>query len=120
MLKPNALCAIILPNSMLSNTDKSTTLAREILLQNFAIHAICSFGSQTFGTTGTNTAVLFLHRFDEPPKTTELLEDSLNAIFDNENLDDFTDKELLNSYLELQNIKPEDYKAFLRKECFLQ
>ena len=116
ILKPNALCAIVLPSSILSNTDKATILAREIILQNFSIHAICSFGSQTFGTTGTNTAVLFLRRFDEPPKITELLEDSLEAIFDNQNLDGFIDKEILESYVSLQNIDLQDYKAFLKQE----
>lgn len=115
ILKPNALCAIILPNSILSNTDKATTLARELILQNFAIHAICSFGSQTFGTTGTNTAVLFLRRFDEPPKKTLLLEDSLNAIFESQNLDNFIDKEILQSYVNFQNIDLESYKAFLKQ-----
>lgn len=116
ILKPNALCAIVLPSSILSNTDKATILARELILQNFAIHAICSFGSQTFGTTGTNTAVLFLRRFDEPPKITHLLEDSLNAIFDNQSLENFADLKLLESYVALQNIELESYKAFLKQE----
>lgn len=122
ILKPKALVAIILPSSILSNTDKATILAREIILQNFAIHCICSFGSQTFGTTGTNTAVLFLRRFDEPPKKTLLIQDSIEAIFHSESseilesLENFADKELLESYVNLQNLSLEDYQAFLQRQ----
>ena len=122
ILKPKALVAIILPSSILSNTDKATILAREIILQNFAIHCICSFGSQTFGTTGTNTAVLFLRRFDEPPKKTLLIQDSIEAIFHSESseilesLESFADKELLESYVNFQNLSLEDYQSFLQRQ----
>lgn len=119
ILKPNALAAIILPSSILSNTDLATIKTREILLCNFALVSIVSFGNQTFGTTGTNTIVLFLKRFDEPPKKTELLEDSLKAILNGENLQDFEDKEIFTAYLALQKIPEESYKSFLEqnKKC---
>lgn len=113
ILKPNALAAIILPSSILSNTDLATIKTREILLENFAIYCICAFGSQTFGTTGTNTIVLFLKRFYEPPKKTELYKDSIEAILNNENLENFEDKELFESYLALQKIDAKAYKDFL-------
>lgn len=120
ILKPNAIAAIILPSSVLSNTDAATIKAREILLENFAIICIVSFGNQTFGTTGTNTAILFLRRFNEPPKISQLLDDSIEAIVNNEDLEGFEDAEILDNYLSLQGIKKEDYQAFLSKKLIPQ
>lgn len=116
ILKPKGLAAIILPSSILSNTDQATIKAREIILSNFNIHAIGSFGNQTFGTTGTNTIILFMSRFDEPPKKTDILQDSIDAIFANEMDGNFTDNEILESYLAMQGISKEDYLALLNQE----
>ena len=116
ILKPKGLAAIILPSSILSNTDQATIKAREIILSNFNIHAIGSFGNQTFGTTGTNTIILFMSRFDEPPKKTDILQDSIDAIFANEMDGNFTDNEILESYLATQGINKEDYLALLNQE----
>lgn len=116
ILKPKGLAAIILPSSILSNTDQATIKAREIILSNFNIHAIGSFGNQTFGTTGTNTIILFMSRFDEPPKKTDILQDSIDAIFANEMDGNFTDNEILESYLATQGISKEDYLALLNQE----
>lgn len=113
ILKPNGLVAIVLPSSILSNTDSSTIKTREILLTHFNIHAIVSFGSAAFGATGTNTVILFLRRFDEPPKQSELIQDSIEAILNNEDLQNFSDKEILESYLAMQGIDLEIYKKFL-------
>ncbi|MCR6587345.1 restriction endonuclease subunit S [Campylobacter insulaenigrae] len=117
ILKPKGLAAIILPSSILSNTDQATIKAREIILSNFNIHAICSFGSQTFGTTGTNTIILFLSRFDEPPKKTELLQDSINAIFAHTMQENFTDNEILESYLAMQEFEKQDYIGLLKQKA---
>ena len=116
ILKPKGLAAIILPSSILSNTDQATIKAREIILSNFNIHAIGSFGNQTFGTTGTNTIILFMSRFDEPPKKTDILQDSIDAIFANEMDGNFTDNEILESYLAMQGVSKEDYLVLLNQE----
>ena len=116
ILKPKGLAAIILPSSILSNTDQATIKAREIILSNFNIHAIGSFGNQTFGTTGTNTIILFMSRFDEPPKKTDILQDSIDAIFANEMDGNFTDNEILESYLATQGVSKEDYLVLLNQE----
>ncbi|RDU60297.1 restriction endonuclease subunit S [Helicobacter marmotae] len=113
LLKPNALAAIILPSSILSNTDLATITTREILLQNFAIVSIVSFGNQTFGTTGTNTIVLFLKRFNEPPIKTELIKDSIEAILNAENLQDFEDEVLFKAYLKTLKLDFKLYEDFL-------
>lgn len=86
VLKPQGIAAVVLPSSILSNNSASYTGAREQLLQHFMIHAIVSFGSKTFGATSTNTIVLFLEKYNEPPKVAELAQDAVNAIM--QGLDD--------------------------------
>ena len=113
ILKPNAVTAIVLPSSILSNTDSSTIKTREILFTNFSIKSIVAFGSQAFGATGTNTIILFLKRFNEPPKQEILLKDSIEAILNNENLQSWEDEEILHSYLNLQNLDSRIYSDFL-------
>ena len=116
ILKPKGLAAIILPSSILSNTDQATIKAREIILSNFNIHAIGSFAHKTFSKTGTNTIILFMSRFDEPPKKTDILQDSIDAIFANEMDGNFTDNEILESYLAMQGVSKEDYLVLLNQE----
>ena len=49
-------------------------------------------GNKTFGATGTNTVVLFLEKYNEPPKKADLIEDSIDAVFNGCNLDGAKDK----------------------------
>lgn len=120
LLKPKGLAAIILPSSILSNDKGSYTCAREILLKNFFIHGIISFGSQTFGETGTTTIVLFLERFNEPPKIASLNQDIIDAIFTGNISPDWEEKEILEAYLEHQKLDIQDYLAFVKKSLSLQ
>ena len=62
LLKDNARTAIILPSSILSNDSDLHRQTRLIILEHFEIKAIASFGSGTFGATGTNTVILFLQK----------------------------------------------------------
>ena len=48
--------------------NESFICARESILKNFKIRAIVLMGNKTFGATGTNTVVLFLEKYNEPPK----------------------------------------------------
>ncbi len=61
LLKDGGIAGIILPSSILSNTNLYTK-AREIILEYFDIIAIAELGSNTFMATGTNTVTLFLKR----------------------------------------------------------
>lgn len=115
LLKPKGVAAVILPSSILSNDSASYTGARELLLQNFFIRAIVAFGSKTFGATGTNTVVLFLEKFNEPPKKTDLSTDSVEAIFSSAALTDWKDKEILNAYIAQIEVKEEFYTKYLSR-----
>ncbi|MBQ6616229.1 MAG: N-6 DNA methylase [Thermoguttaceae bacterium] len=119
LLKPKGIAAVILPSSILSNDSASYTGAREQLLQNFFIRAIVALGSKTFGATGTNTVVMFLEKFNEPPKQIDLSQDSVDAIFSGKELKDWQDKEILESYIAHIQVNAETYSKFLSKSLTL-
>lgn len=119
LLKPQGIAAVILPSSILSNDSASYTGAREQLLKNFYIRGIVAFGSKTFGATGTNTVVLFLEKFNEPPKLMDMATDSVDAILSGSELNDWQDKEILELYTAQIGQDLNTYKAFLKKELSL-
>lgn len=115
LLKPNGIAAIILPSSILSKEGDSFIGARNFLLENFKVRAIVSMGGKTFGATGTNTSILFLEKFDEPPKRSELVEDSVLAIFDDADISDWEDNDILYGYLGKIDVSFDDYKLMVEK-----
>ncbi|MBQ9455407.1 MAG: N-6 DNA methylase, partial [Thermoguttaceae bacterium] len=120
LLKPQGIAAVILPSSILSNDNSSYIGAREQILQNFYIRGIVAFGSKTFGATGTNTVVLFLEKFEEPPKKIDLCEDSVESIFGGCELSEWKDKDIFAAYVAQIEINDEVYKAFLNKSYSLE
>ena len=115
LLKPRGIAGVILPSSILSNDSASYIGARELILQNFYIRAIAAFGSKTFGATGTNTVVMFLEKFNEPPKRLDLSSDSVDAIFSGDVTVDWTDREILDAYIARNDMDAEAYAIFLKK-----
>ena len=115
LLKPKGIAAIVMPSALLSNSEASDIKTREILLHNFYIRCIASFGGKTFGKTSTNTIILFLEHFDFPPQKAKLLKDSATAIVNGENLDDWTDSDLFNEYLKTIDTTKESYLRFVSK-----
>lgn len=120
LLKPKGVAAVILPSSILSNDSASYTGAREQLLQNFYIRAIVALGSKTFGATGTNTVVLFLEKFNEPPKKADLSTDSVEAIFSGKTLTEWKDKDILSAYIAQIEVDHQIYSQFLSKVYSLE
>lgn len=119
LLKPKGIAAVILPSSILSNNSASYTGAREQFLKNFYIRAIVAFGSKTFGATGTNTVVMFLEKFNEPPKQIDLSADCVDAIFSGAELKDWKDKEILEAYIAQIEVDEDVYGSFLHKSYSL-
>lgn len=115
LLKPNGVAAVILPSSILNKESESFVTARESLLKNFNIIAIATLGSKTFGATGTNTVILFLQKFNEPPKRTDMVIDSVNAILSKVDIDGWEDESILRGYLKKIGVKKDDYNKFLYK-----
>ena len=120
LLKPRGIAAVILPSSILSN-DKSASYigAREQFLQNFYIRAIVAFGSKTFGATPTSTVVMFLEKFNEPPKQIDLSSDSVDAIFSGNEIREWKDKDILEAYITHIEVDKDIYSSFLNKSFSL-
>lgn len=115
LLKPQGIAAVILPSSMLSNDSNSYMTAREILLQNFYLRAIAQFGSKTFGATGTNTVVLFLEKYNEPPKKCEMVKDIVNAILSGDFTDDWEDADVFKNYTQKIAVPEDLYRDFAKE-----
>ena len=84
LLKPGGIAAVILPNWILITEDTPTMKVREIILKNFNVICIASFWGKTFGKTPTPTFVMFLEKQDTMPQKSDLIHDSVDAIFGNE------------------------------------
>lgn len=112
LLKPKGIAAVVLPSSILSNDSNSYMTAREILLQNFYLRAVAQFGSKTFGATGTNTVVLYLEKYNEPPKKREIVKDIVTAILSGEFSNEWEDGEVFNKYIAKINVPEDLYKSF--------
>lgn len=115
LLKSNGIAAVILPSSILSNTSKAYIGARSEILKNFKIKAISQFGNKTFSATGTNTVVLFLEKYKEPPKYYKMVEDNIYAIFNNQRSNLWKDDEILIDYLIHLGIDIELYSDFIEE-----
>lgn len=120
LLKPRGVAAVVLPMSILTGTDSATVLTREILLSSFFIRAIASFSGKTFGETTQRTVILFLEKFSEPPKRSDVVKDSVTAIYNNENLSGWEDNEILSSYLEEISVPLTEYQKFVTKSEYLE
>lgn len=67
LLSPGGVMGVIVPNSILANSDGIHIATREILLKHFDFVAITELGGKTFGKTSTNTVILFLRRKRQRP-----------------------------------------------------
>lgn len=81
LLAPDSVMGVIVPSSILSNSDSIHIATREILLQHFDFLSIVELGSQTFGKTGTNTVVLFLRRKAQRPEQAIQFRNRVNNFF---------------------------------------
>lgn len=115
LLKSNGIAAVILPSSILSNTSNAYIGARGEILKNFKIKAISQFGNKTFSATGTNTVVLFLEKYKEPPKYYKMVEDNIRAIFNNQKSNLWKDDEILIDYLRHLSVDIELYSDFIEE-----
>lgn len=115
LLKPNAVSAVILPDSIVRKDMYSFRAAREILLQNFEFKAIVRMESSTFGKTGQPTAIMFLKKRDEPPKQFEMVQDIVEAVFSRRELEDWEDKDIFESYLKRIDCTENNYYKVIQE-----
>ena len=116
LLKPKAVAAVILPSSILNKENESFIAARESIIENFEIKAIVSLSNKTFGATGTNTVILFLEKYDEPPKKFDLVKDTVDSILEGKSLEHWEDELVFKEYLKTIGVAKEEYHDFIFKE----
>ena len=115
LLKPNAVAAVILPDSIVRKDMYSFRASREISLQNFEFKAIVRMESSTFGKTGQPTAIMFLKKRDEPPKQFEMVQDIVEAVFSRRELEDWEDKDIFESYLKRIDCTENNYYKVIQE-----
>lgn len=115
LIKSNGYAAVVLPTSLLNKTNNSFISARSTILKNFNIKAIVSLSGGTFGATQVPTVIMFLEKFNEPPKRIDLLHDSIQSIFESRDISDWEDLDIINGYLDRINVSKETYNKFINK-----
>lgn len=108
-LRPNGIMGIVLPSSILSN-GKLYLKTREQLFANFNILAIVNLNSRTFGSTGTNTVVLFAQKVK---KNSEGL---LNTFIDKKDYTQYVSHKAIDTYVEKQGYGKDDFFEFMQNE----
>lgn len=114
----NGVTGIIVPSSILTNSDGTHIATREVILKYFDIVALVELGGGTFGKTGTNTVILFLRRKDKKPEPAEHYKNRVDDYFEgiNEgdaNAEEYQDLHLIRKYCEHNDLPFDEYKKLL-------
>lgn len=115
LLKSEGVAGIIVPSSVLSNSNSYNIYTRKLLLENFDIIAIAEFGSKTFGATGTNTITLFLRKKKYPPEESSNYKYSVERWFNHSNDLQLEDSELVRNYCNYMGYSYNDYQELQSK-----
>ena len=115
LVKSKGVAAVILPSSILNKDGKSFVAARESLLKSFFVRAVVELKSKTFSATGTNTVIVFLERFDEPPRVTAELEDIASTILSGKILERQITQEVFAAYTKKIGVASDDYQKFIAR-----
>ena len=117
LLAPKGMTGIIVPSSVLSNSDATHVAAREQLLQYFDLVSLVELGSGTFGKTGTNTVVLFLRRKHKQPTEAEHYKNRVDDWFNgDEEAGVYNDAFLIQRYCDHIEVDFSAYQSLLMGE----
>ena len=108
-LKQRGIMGIVLPSSILSNGEIYIK-TRELLFESFNILSIVSLGSRTFGSTETNTIIIFAQKVKK--NSHGLLETFINK----KDYTQYVNHKALDDYLEKQNYDKQDYFEFMQDD----
>lgn len=120
LLAPNGVAGIIVPSSILNNSDNTHIKTREILLKYFDFVSIVELGSQTFGKTGTNTVILFIKRKGLKPEVATHFKNRIDDFFEdwesekNSNGGAYQDTNIISSYCNHLDIDINLYEKILQ------
>ena len=107
-LRSNGLVGIVLPSSILSNGNLYIK-TRELLYAHFNILAIVNLNSRTFGSTGTNTIVLFAQRVKN--KNSHGL---LETFIEKKDYTQYTTYQAIDNYIQKQGYDKLSYFKFMQ------
>lgn len=115
LLTPGGIMALIFPSTVLDKVNSVYQRMREILIENFEINAIVSFGSGVFGKTGTKTVVVFAKKRLENPKLSEHIKNRVDSWHDGNSQKDivFEDVHYIEEYCDYMGFDLDAYKQFL-------
>lgn len=108
-LKMNGIMSIILPSSLLSN-EAIYAKTRELLFANFNILSVAVMNSRTFGSTGTNTIILFAQ------KVGKNAEGLLKTFIAKKDYTQYLSWKEIDKYIEKQKYDKDEYFAFMQDE----
>ncbi|MCT7644454.1 N-6 DNA methylase [Aliarcobacter butzleri] len=120
LLAPNGVAGIIVPSSILNNSDNTHIKTREILIKYFDFVSIVELGSQTFGKTGTNTVILFIKRKGLKPEVATHFKNRIDDFFEdwesekNSNGGAYQDTNIISSYCNHLDIDINLYEKILQ------
>ncbi|MGG7048817.1 N-6 DNA methylase [Campylobacter sp. M4] len=115
LLKNGGYFALVLPSSIL-NKGGIYEKTREILLQNFDILSIVGLNSRTFGSTGTQTVIIFAKKREK--NANDLISCFLDDKFQTSN--EFENHAIIHKYCEFKNYDYKDFVKFLKDENLSQ
>jgi type I restriction-modification system DNA methylase subunit len=115
LMAGGGVVGVIVPSSILSNSDSTHIATREVILKYFDMIALVELGSGTFGKTGTNTVVFFLRRKDKKPEPAEHYQNRVDDYFEGIKQGDastaeYQDLSLIQKYCEHNELPLDEYK----------
>ena len=110
LMAPGGVVGVVVPSSILDDTDAVHTRTREILLQYFDLVSITEPGKDTFAETKNPTVVLFLRRKARKPEISEHYRNRVEDFFegDKENRE-YEDHYLIKVYCDHIKVPYEEY-----------
>ena len=109
LMAPGGVVGVIVPSSILFNTEAVHNRTRELLLQFFNLVSIAELGGGTFGKTGTNTVVLFLKRKAKIPERAEHYRNRVEDFFSGDDQVQYQDDDLIEAYCNHIDVFYEEY-----------
>lgn len=110
LIAPGGVIGVIVPSSILSNSDMVHTRTREILLRFFDFVSVAELGGGTFSKTSTNTVVLFLRRKIQNPEVAEHYANRVDNFFEGDDEDNmYQDGHLIHAYCSHIGVPYEKY-----------
>lgn len=114
LLKEGGYFALVLPVSILSKGGIYET-TREILLSKFDILSIVGLNSRTFGSTGTQTVIVFAKKREK--EADDLIKCFINTEFElRKEFVNFEDHDIIAEYCNFKGFNKDEFIDFLKKD----